>query len=97
MRNLMTTAALAAALATSACGGKGDDKLGDQARQAMDNKADAMDAAADNMRGPAADAMEARADATRDAGEAKEERVDDSDVDTTKLTPEERNAVVAPN
>ena len=97
MRILMTTAALAMALAVSACGGKGDDKLGDQARQAMDNKADAMDAAADNLSGPAADAMEARADATRDAGEAKEERIDDSDVDATKLTPEQRNAAVAPN
>ena len=94
---LMRTAALAVALAISACGGKGDDKLGDQARQAMDNEADAMDAAADNMNGPAADAMEARADATRDAGEAKEKRIDESDVDATKLTPEERNAVVAPN
>ena len=97
MRILMTTAALAMALAVSACGGKGDDKLGDQARQAMDNKSDAMDAAADNLSGPAADAMEARADATRDAGEAKEERIDDSDVDATKLTPEQRNAAVAPN
>ncbi|MES2495941.1 MAG: hypothetical protein V4618_07495 [Pseudomonadota bacterium] len=97
MRKLMMSAALAAALTVAACGGKGDDKLGEQAQEAMENKADAMDAAAENMSGPAEDAMEARADATRDAADAKEERIDDSDVNADNLTPEERKATVNPN
>ena len=36
----------------------------------------------------------ASGDARRDAGEAKEGRVDVSDVNATKLTPEQRNAAV---
>lgn len=87
----------AAAIGLAACGGKGDDKLGDDAQKAMDNRADAMDAAADNMTGAAEDAMEARADAVRDAGHAKEERIDDSDINAKKLTPAQRKEVVDPN
>ena len=96
MRTIMIVTITAATLALVACGGKGDDKLGEQAQEAAENKADAMDAAADNMAGPAKDAMEARADATRDAGEAKEERIDDADVNAKAMTPEEKKAVVAP-
>lgn len=54
-------------LALAACGGRGDNKLGEQAQGAAENKAD-------NMSGTAEDMMEAKADATREAGEAKEER-----------------------
>ena len=96
MRFTMMTAFTAMALSLTACGGKGDDKLGDQAEQAMDNRADAMDAAAENMSGPAEDMMEARADAVRDAGDAKEERIDDSDVNAEKLTPAQRKEIVDP-
>ena len=97
MRIMTCIAMVATGLTLAACGGKGDDKLGEQAQEAMENRADAMDAAADNMSGAAKDAMQARADAVRDTGDAKEERIDDSDIDATKLTPAERNEVVKPN
>ncbi len=95
MKALMIAAVAAGCLALAACGGKGDDALGEQAQENMENKADAMDAAADNMSGPAADQLEAQADATREAGEAKEEAIDDADLNADAMTPAEKNAVVA--
>ena len=77
----------AAFLALAACGGKGDDTAGDNVEQAYDNQADAMDAAADNMTNDAAsDALENKADATREVGSAKEEAIDDADVNATNAT-----------
>ncbi|HUD90127.1 hypothetical protein [Sphingobium sp.] len=84
-------------LALAACGGKGDDKLGEQAQEAAENKADKMDAMADNMTGTAEDLMQANADATREAGDAKEEAIDDSDVNADKLSPAEREKVINGN
>ncbi len=97
MRAIIIALLSASTLSLAACGGKGDDKLGEQAQEAMENRADAVDAAADNMTGAAEDATEAHADAIRDAGDAKEERIDDSDVNADKLTPEQRKAIVNPN
>ncbi|MDB5690181.1 MAG: hypothetical protein JWL91_2057 [Sphingomonas bacterium] len=94
MRNIWVGALAPALLLLAACGGKGDDKLGDQAEQAMENKADAMDAAADNLSGPAADMMEANAEATREAGDAREEAIDDADVNADAMTGAEKNAVI---
>jgi hypothetical protein len=96
MRILMIATVTAATLALAACGGKGDDKLGDQVEQAAENKADAMEAAADNMGGAAEDSMEARADAVRDAGDAKQERIDDADVNADAMTPAQKKDVVTP-
>lgn len=84
-------------LALAACGGNGDDKLGDEAGDALENRADNMDAMADNMTGAAEDMMEANADATRAAADDKEEAIDDSDVDTSQMTAEERANVVNAN
>jgi len=95
VKALMIAAVAAGCLALAACGGKGDDALGEQAQENMENKADALDAAADNMSGPAADSLEAQADATREAGEAKEEAIDDADLNADAMTPAEKNAVVA--
>jgi hypothetical protein len=95
VKALMIAAVAAGCLTLAACGGKGDDALGEQAQENMENKADAMDAAADNMSGPAADQLEAQADATREAGEAKEEAIDDADLNADAMTPAEKNAVVA--
>ena len=81
MKSLLIVALGAAALSLSACGGKGDDSLGDNVADAAEAQADNLEAAADNSSNEAqADALENRADAVEDAGEAKEEAIDDADV-----------------
>ncbi len=91
MRIRIIAGVAAAALALSACGGKGDDKLGQQAQDNAENKADQLDATADNMSGAAADNMEAKADMTRDMGDAKEEAIDDADVNAQAMTNAQKN------
>jgi hypothetical protein len=97
MKRMCISAIISLGLAVAACGGKGDDKLGEQAQEAAENKADKMDAMADNMSGTAEDLMEANADATREAGDAKEEAIDKSDVNADALTPAEREKVINGN
>jgi hypothetical protein len=97
MRKIWIAALTPALLMVAACGGNGDDKLGDQAHDALENKAEAMEAAADNLSGPAADMMEANAEATHDAADAKEEAIDDADVNADAMTPAEKNAVINSN
>ena len=81
MKSLLTAALGAAALSLAACGGQGDDSLGDNAADAAEAQAENLEAAADNTSNEAqADALETRADAVEEAGEAKEEAIDDADV-----------------
>ncbi len=76
----------AAALALAACGGQGDDALGDNVADAADNVADNMEATADNMtNGVAADQLENQAEAIREEGEAKEEAIDAADVNAAAV------------
>lgn len=83
MKSFAATAALATSLlALTACGGKGDDALGDNVEAAYSNKADALDAQADEL--------EAQADNLRDEGDRKEEAIDDSDVDATAMNAEQK-------
>ena len=71
----------AAALALSACGGQGDDALGDNVADNYDAAADNLDAIADNTANAAeSDALENQADALREEGENKEEAIDEADV-----------------
>jgi len=84
-------------LVLAACGGNGDDKLGEQAQEAMENRADNIDALAENMSGTDQDVMETKADATREMGDAKEEAIDDSDVDAEAMTQAQKDALVNAN
>lgn len=71
-------------LALAACGGKGDDAAGDNVADAYDAQADQLDAAADNTTNAVAeDSLENQADALRETGEAKEEAIDEADVNAT--------------
>lgn len=97
MKRTCISAIVGLSMTLAACGGKGDDKLGEQAQEAAENKADKMDAMADNMSGTAEDMMQANADATREAGAAKEEAIDKSDVNADALTPAEREKVINGN
>jgi hypothetical protein len=96
-RTSIIAAAIGLSLVLAACGGKGDDKLGEQVQEAAENKADKMDVMADNMSGTSEDLMQAKADATREAGDAKEEAIDDSDINAEALTPAERAKVINRN
>ena len=95
LKSIFKGAAVAALmLSLAACGGKGDDKLGDQAEQAADNRADAMEATADNMTGTDRAAMQADAEATRAAGDAREEAIDDADVNADAMSNGQKAAIV---
>ena len=81
MKSLLTVALGAAALTVAACGGQGDDALGDNVADAAEAQAENLEAAADNTSNEAqADALEAQADQVEEAGEAKEEAIDEADV-----------------
>jgi len=82
---MLLKAALGAGLIAmaSACGGSGDDTAGDNVAEAGDMKADAMEDMADNMsNGTAAEMVEDNASMVREAGEAREEAIDNADVVT---------------
>ena len=87
MKLLAAALLTASALSLTACGGSGDDKLGDQAADAAENRADAVEA-------QGGDAAEDQAEAIRDNGEEAEERIDDSDIDARALSNEQRGAIV---
>ncbi len=94
MKKLLIGAAVTSLIALSACGGKGDDSLGDNAAAAAENQADSLEAAADNATGAQEDALEAQAEATREAGEEKEEAIDDADVNAQGLSNGQAGALV---
>ena len=95
MKSIVKVAAAAALVTLAACGGDGDDALGDNAADAAEAQADNLEAAADNAATDAqSDALEAQADAVEDAGEAKEEAIDDADVNAQAMTNAQKEAIV---
>lgn len=74
----------AASLALAACGGSGDDSLGDNVNDNYEAAADNLEAMADNSgNAAAAETLENQADALEAEGDRKEEAIDDADVNAT--------------
>ena len=80
MRFTLKAALAAGLLSLAACGGQGDDSLGENVQEASETKADAIEEQADNATGAQEDALEANASVIRETGEAAEEAIDDADV-----------------
>lgn len=99
MKTILRAAAVAAGIfALAACGGQGDDALGDNVADAADAQADNLEALADNAATEGQEqSLEAQADAVREAGEAKEEAIDDADVNADAMSAAEKEAVVNGN
>ena len=70
----------AASIALAGCGGQGDDALGENVQENMENQADNLDALAANAGDAEAEALGNQADQLRDEGERREEAIDDADV-----------------
>ena len=95
MRKLLTVAACTCLIALGACGGNGDDALGEKAEEAGEAKADNLEAAAENAATPAqAEALESQADAAEEAGDKREEAIDDADVNAQAMSNSQKEAVV---
>lgn len=79
---LIIKAALGASLfALAACGGQGDDSVGDNIADNAEAVADNMEDMADTTSNEAAaDALEQNAEAVRENGQAQEEAIDEADV-----------------
>ncbi|WP_338505149.1 hypothetical protein V6R86_13380 [Sphingomonas kaistensis] len=81
MKKLSFALVGAAALALAACGGKGDDSLGDNVNDNYEAAADNLEAMAANTTNSAeAASLENQADALEAEGDRKEEAIDDADV-----------------
>ena len=85
MKKLSFAVVGAAALALAACGGKGDDSLGENVQENYENAAENLEAAADNASGAEAAALENQADALKEEGENKEEAIDKADVNAAAV------------
>ena len=83
----------AASLALAACGGKGDDALGENVQENYEAAGDNLDAMADNSgNAAAAETLGDQADALKAEGARKEEAIDDADVNAQNHA--EANAAV---
>lgn len=85
MKKLSFAVVGAAALALAACGGKGDDSLGENVQENFEAQAENLDAAADNATGAEAAALENQADALKEQGEKAEEAIDEADVNASNV------------
>ncbi len=71
----------AASMVLAGCGGSGDDALGENVQENMENQAENLDAMAGNAATDAeAEALGNQADQLREEGEEREDAIDDADV-----------------
>ena len=70
----------ATSIALAGCGGQGDDTLGENVQENMENQAENLDALAANAGDAEAEALGNQADQLREEGERREEAIDDADV-----------------
>lgn len=82
----------AASLALAACGGSGDDSLGENVQENYEAASENLEAQAANTSGTTAATLENQADALETEGERKEEAIDEADVNAA--SPAEANAAV---
>ena len=81
MKFMLKAAVGASLLALAACGGQGDDSLGDNVADNADAVADNIEEMADNATNETVeDALEDNAAAIRENGQEQEEAIDDADV-----------------
>lgn len=85
MKKLRITLVGAVSLAVAACGGQGDDALGENVQENLEAQADNLDALADNASGAEAEALGNQADELREQGERAEEAIDDADVNAAEV------------
>ncbi len=87
MKKTMAAAVLGAmALSLAACGGNGDDKLAKNVEKAYDNRADAKEQAADNMKD--------QAKQIRKSGEQQADAIDDADVNAAAMSDAQKTALM---
>ena len=92
MKKLSFALVGAASLALAACGGQGDDALGENVQENFEAASDNLEAMSDNATGAEAATLENQADALEAEGARKEEAIDDADVNAAN--PAEAEAAV---
>ena len=85
MKKLSFALVGAATLALAACGGQGDDAAGDNVADNNQPPATHPQPAPHNATGAEPANLEAQADALEDTGEAKEEAIDEADVNASNV------------
>ena len=94
MKKLSFAIVGAATLALAACGGKGDDALGDNVADNYEAAADNLEMMADNTaNGAEAAVLENQADALDAEGARKEEAIDDADANAATTNSAAVNAM----
>lgn len=76
-----------ALLSLAGCGGEGDDAAAENVKQAFENSAEQLEAAAENASGATRERLEDEAEVMRETGEAAADAVDDVDLNTATTLP----------